>query len=65
MLVRFPSLVDELLDEPHPPASPAGPAGDGAWQRPDVQQLLVKTDILRIARCYGRDFTETSEAAGL
>ena len=67
MLVRFPTLVDDLLSAPDPPvldppanASPTDPASP--WLRRDVQQVLRRADgsridIIGIARCYGRHYT--------
>lgn len=64
MLVRFPSLVDDLLSAPDPPV--LGPPADASptdavslWLRRDVQQVLRRADgspadLIRIARCYGR-----------
>jgi hypothetical protein len=67
MLIRFPSLADELLTEPQPPNTDPqhaekDPRGSTSpWLRPDVQQLLRSTtgdaiDPAAIASCYGRDY---------
>ncbi len=64
MLVRFPSLVDDLLDATSPPATTAGEVGaDSPWLRPDVQQLLAETDVIRLARCYGHVFPSADSSA--
>jgi hypothetical protein len=65
LLVRFPTLVDDLLSTPDPPvldppadANPSDPASP--WLRRDVQQILRRdgnlVDINQIARCYGRHY---------
>ncbi|HEY6424680.1 MAG TPA: P-loop NTPase fold protein [Pseudonocardiaceae bacterium] len=66
MLVRFPTLVDDLLSASDPPvldppadASPTDPASP--WLRRDVQQVLRRADgsridIIAVARCYGRHY---------
>ncbi len=71
LLIRFPTLVDDLLSAPDPPMldppaepSPAGSSATGpasSWLRRDVQQVLrradgSRVDITRIARCYGRHY---------
>ena len=67
MLIRFPSLVDELLDSPTPPATaPDSAKDDSPWLRRDVQQLLGTSDIVRLARCYGQEYSMADDdlAAG-
>jgi hypothetical protein len=66
LLVRFPTLVDDLLSAPDPPmldppadTSPTDTASP--WLRRDVQQVFrradgSRVDITRIARCYGRHY---------
>ena len=71
LLVRFPTLVDDLLSAPDPPMldppadpNPTDPSPTGLasrWLRRDVQQVLRRADgsrldITRIARCYGRHY---------
>ena len=66
MFVRFPTLVDQLLSEPDPPAidpttAPADNGGTSPWLRPDVQQVLrdqhgTPIDIVTLAGCYGREY---------
>jgi WD40 repeat protein len=66
MYVRFPTLVDQLLTDPDPPAVelPAPTGAESAishWRRRDVRQLLTKEDgtqveITRVARCFGREY---------
>jgi hypothetical protein len=78
IFVRFPSLVDTLLSDPDPPViDPAAPADTAAedgtsspWFRRDVQRVLRDehnqlVDIVRLARCYGREYepvTPTTKA---
>ncbi|MDQ3886816.1 MAG: P-loop NTPase fold protein [Actinomycetota bacterium] len=64
LLVRFPTLVDDLLSAPDPPM--LDPPADSSptdrpspWLHRDVQQVLrrpdgSRVDITHIARCYGR-----------
>ena len=50
-------LVDELLDSQTAPATAPGTAKDDSpWLRPDVQQVLGTSDIVKLARCYGREY---------
>ena len=64
MLVRFPNLFDELIDAATlPPTSPDKASEDSPWLRPDVQQVLLGTDLVRLARCYGHSFADNSSSA--
>ncbi|HET8683701.1 MAG TPA: P-loop NTPase fold protein [Micromonosporaceae bacterium] len=65
MFVRFPTLVDQLLSDPEPPSTQPepgqAPESSTPWLRPDVQQLLTHedgtaVDVIRIARCFGREY---------
>ena len=57
MLVRFPSLVDELLTAARLPAMLLSDAtADSTWLQPDVRQLLAGCEVSRLARCYGREY---------
>lgn len=61
--VRFPVLVDELLDAHEPPATdPHDPACQARWRRRDVQHVLTMKDGSRmdaeiLALYYGKCFT--------
>lgn len=60
--VRFPVLVDRLLDADQPPViDPADEACPAAWRRRDVQQVLTmrdrtRVDIQDLAAYYGKFF---------
>jgi len=64
VFVRFPALVDVLLSAasvPHAdPALTGHERSASPWLRPDVQEVLLRSDgtvveLERIARCYGRN----------
>lgn len=61
--IRFPVLVDEILDSDSPPIiDPGNPACSPRWRRRDVQQVLTTfdgelIDITALAAHYGRFFS--------
>jgi hypothetical protein len=68
VFVRFPALVDVLLSAasvPHAdPALTGHERSASLWQRPDVQEVLLRADgslvdLERLARCYGRGVRAT------
>ncbi len=70
VMVRFPNLMDQLLSDADPPnIDPASAPLDkdthkpiySPWHRRDVQQVLRDpqgklVDIVRLARCFGREY---------
>jgi hypothetical protein len=64
LLVRFPSLIDDLLFAPEPPSIAAlGPPTTSGWQRGDVRQVVGTCSPESLARCFGREFPVTDRAA--
>jgi hypothetical protein len=61
--IRFPVLVDEILDSDTPPViDPLDPNCGSKWRRRDVQQVLTTSngqliDITRLAAYYGRFYS--------
>jgi hypothetical protein len=68
MSVRFPVLVDELLDADHPPTvDPSDPDCLPRWRRRDVQQVLTmrdgsRIDVEALALHYGTFFAPPTPA---
>ena len=60
VMVRFPTLVDELLNDTMLAPSASVGVDDATpleklWRRPDVRQVVGSISAVQLARCYGRE----------